>query len=676
MNPGNFHSIEKVFLTVSVPGDADGFAWQKRLGRLWRERLQPALETLLDRYDQTAELIRLDKLELNLETVLPGVSDAELTERILRRIDDALHEHTVLNPDAAERMPLHGRLFDHWLYYLEHGVLPWPAHGKPEDLLLESVLATVAAEARAVERLRQTLGRHPGALDRLVQQHPDPFLQQLVEAWSGQKQQDLPGLRLELEQCWQQALREIPALAAIAGAGGVASLRPGFWKMLLSPLGRALPLPAEPALVQALLHSWLSAAAAPLAGTALRSWLQALPAPAFPRVRPALLAREQGQPAPESTPAGPSVKPAQSAEQTASETATGYPENRDVAADLYPRQEEQQIPRTTLGERQEMTGEKEQQKAMTEKTPGEEPETAVPPVNKDAEQPAPHSETSQYNPTPLLTDRPDDFPPGQAKPSTHPAHRPGQEQESTPPRDTPTLPPATENKETPSAPVDGDKKPLRPDAENRKTYSPDDQPPAPPKTESAPSDAETAPPPGRQGAFEALPPGTVYYIRHAGIVLLHPFLPTLFRTLGLVDQNDFTGPEARQRGVLLLEYLATGATGLPEYELLLPRFLCALPLEDPLDRFVSLSDTEKSECDELLAAAIRHWGALGAATPEGLREGFLQREGKLEKRQTGEWYLVVEQKTIDILLDRLPFGWGMSMVKLPWMPEMLRVEWA
>jgi hypothetical protein len=74
-----------------------------------------------------------------------------------------------------------------------------------------------------------------------------------------------------------------------------------------------------------------------------------------------------------------------------------------------------------------------------------------------------------------------------------------------------------------------------------------------------------------------------------------------------------------------------------------------------------------------MEAAIRHWGALGSASPDGLREGFLQREGKLEKRADG-WRLIVERKTIDVLLDRLP--WGVGMVALPWMgEEVVWVEW-
>ena len=84
------------------------------------------------------------------------------------------------------------------------------------------------------------------------------------------------------------------------------------------------------------------------------------------------------------------------------------------------------------------------------------------------------------------------------------------------------------------------------------------------------------------------------------------------------------------------------------------------------------TDAEKEECENLLQVVLEHWGALGSTTPDGLRQGFLQREGKLEKKSNG-WYLQVEQKTMDMLLSKLP--WNLSMIQFSWMKEVLRVEW-
>ena len=80
-----------------------------------------------------------------------------------------------------------------------------------------------------------------------------------------------------------------------------------------------------------------------------------------------------------------------------------------------------------------------------------------------------------------------------------------------------------------------------------------------------------------------------------------------------------------------------------------------------------------TEADNLLQTVINYWDALKNTSPDGLREGFLQRDGKLIRIDGQGWKLQVEQMAIDVLMTRLP--WGVSMVKLPWMDELLTVEW-
>ena len=162
------------------------------------------------------------------------------------------------------------------------------------------------------------------------------------------------------------------------------------------------------------------------------------------------------------------------------------------------------------------------------------------------------------------------------------------------------------------------------------------------------------------------------FLANAGMVLLHPFLRKFFEKLGLLEGSVFMDFDSQCKAVLLLHFLATGEENIFDYGLVLPKFLCAMPANLPLDHTLKLSVSEKEEGIHLLQAVIDHWGALGSTSPDGLREGFLQREGKLSKEQTG-WKLQVEQKALDVLLDRLP--WNLSMVKLPWMKELLYVEW-
>ncbi len=174
-------------------------------------------------------------------------------------------------------------------------------------------------------------------------------------------------------------------------------------------------------------------------------------------------------------------------------------------------------------------------------------------------------------------------------------------------------------------------------------------------------------------AEEMVPIGSSWYLNAAGLVLLHPFLTHFFKVLGLVEGKDFVDEPARHRAVHLLQYLASGETKMPEYKMILPKFLCNMPFEIPIEREIKLTKEELEESEQMLEAVIKNWGALGESSPDALREGFLQRDGKLEKREGG-WYLMVEQKTIDILLEKLP--WNISIIRLPWREELLKVEWA
>ena len=163
------------------------------------------------------------------------------------------------------------------------------------------------------------------------------------------------------------------------------------------------------------------------------------------------------------------------------------------------------------------------------------------------------------------------------------------------------------------------------------------------------------------------------FIHQAGLVLLHPFLRPYFEAVGLLAGDRFLDADCQQRAIYLLYYLATGQTQPPEYELVLPKLLCGWPLNDPVIS-PELPQAALDEAEQLLQTVINYWDVLKSTSPDGLREGFLQREGKVTRTGEQAWKLQVEQRAIDILLSRLP--WGVSMVKLPWMDELLTVEWA
>ena len=184
-----------------------------------------------------------------------------------------------------------------------------------------------------------------------------------------------------------------------------------------------------------------------------------------------------------------------------------------------------------------------------------------------------------------------------------------------------------------------------------------------------PSPAPAFPP---ASAEVKLPPGTTLHVHNAGLVLLHPFFPRLFQRFELLDAElQFRDPASAQRAVLLLEYLASRQSDLPEYMLALNKLLCGLPLTFPVPRGLELGDDERETLESLLDAVLEQWGALGQTSADGLRGSFLLRPGALQQKDA--WKLVVERKAYDLLLGKLP--WSYSVVRHRWMEGPLFVEW-
>jgi len=174
---------------------------------------------------------------------------------------------------------------------------------------------------------------------------------------------------------------------------------------------------------------------------------------------------------------------------------------------------------------------------------------------------------------------------------------------------------------------------------------------------------------------DAAPEPATWWARDAGLVLLHPYLPTLLRATGCLadEEDDALRPEQIPRAVALLHALATGRDEAFEFELTLAKLLLGLAPDAPLPPGpIAIDAAARAEGDGLLAAAIDHWPALGRTSIDGFRQTFLARDGVLSRRDDG-WHLRIADEPFDLLLGRLP--WGIGLVRLPWMDAPLHVHW-
>lgn len=161
-------------------------------------------------------------------------------------------------------------------------------------------------------------------------------------------------------------------------------------------------------------------------------------------------------------------------------------------------------------------------------------------------------------------------------------------------------------------------------------------------------------------------------VRNAGLVLFHPFINAFFSQFGWINKKGQIMDEYRLKAVQALHYCATGNESFFEGNLLVEKFLCNVPLTTPLPIESLLDDEVKMEANAMLKQLIKHWPALKNTSPDGLREAFIHRDGKLIQKEKN-YKLIVERKAQDVLLEKL--HWNISIIKLPWKKELLFVEW-
>lgn len=162
------------------------------------------------------------------------------------------------------------------------------------------------------------------------------------------------------------------------------------------------------------------------------------------------------------------------------------------------------------------------------------------------------------------------------------------------------------------------------------------------------------------------------YINNAGIVIIWPFLSTLYSKLGYLEGKTFKDDYSLQKAVLILHYIVFGNQQFEESNLILNKILCGATPEFFVDTSIRFNEMEKNIGDQLLIAVTKNWDKLDNTSIVGLRESFLKRDGVIKKAENN-FTLFVEKKPFDLLLKTIP--WNISMIQTSFMDIRLLVEW-
>ena len=612
------HSIRKLEFEVEFNGtESEGLHLQRSLPGLCHNRLIPAIEKALDRYDPANTYLTIDRLEIDAGSVTLDRLERDLPQMLNKALGIYFQELPLTAeltdaPDSAhiQRKTIEQTITAAFIFFLKHGTLPWsfhlPSGSAFEELILNSLKET-EKRGGSLELIKNEvidLLASATARKRLIQQFTPALLETVLALISTEGRNVISDI--------------LPALRrSDAALIDVKRLEQEIWECVFAGIASGSPLTEEYLRRETIaLVKSLGISDASLATLVDPYWSQQSEG------------ADEVQTADSSTSKG----------ERQSHSQTGKKDQAKLLNDT-----------ASLSQRPDGQNEDAQTVVPDEGTMQSSGTT-------DREQLS-HPETGKEEHVKCLTEpigssqQPDDSAEQVKKVVYHKSTKQGLEPSE---REQPDHVMINDQAKSLSAPAGSSRQSERSVAEEKALLHPSA------KAKEPVSQSAIVHPDAKAGIYTGL----------AGLVLMHPFLPQLFRALGIADDDKLLQPD---KAIYLLYFLATGRIDAKEYELVIPKMLCHFPLESVVESNSILAAAEQEEAIALLGAVIRHWEVLKNTGAEGLRETFLKRSGKLSLLDNGEWLLQVESNACDILLEQLP--WGISMIKLPWMPEMLRVEW-
>ena len=160
-----------------------------------------------------------------------------------------------------------------------------------------------------------------------------------------------------------------------------------------------------------------------------------------------------------------------------------------------------------------------------------------------------------------------------------------------------------------------------------------------------------------------------HHIHNAGLIIIHPFIKHFLQNCQLLKDTSIINKEL---AIHALHYVATGKEQQMESMMLFEKMLCGVPIKQPIARDIILPDPIKKQAHTLLQVVLENWTVLHNSSVDLLRHEFLQRPGLLSFKDENP-KIVIERKTQDILLNKLP--WGIGLCKLPWIDKLIFTDW-
>ena len=166
--------------------------------------------------------------------------------------------------------------------------------------------------------------------------------------------------------------------------------------------------------------------------------------------------------------------------------------------------------------------------------------------------------------------------------------------------------------------------------------------------------------------------GKVLKVNAAGLCLLWPFFPSLFRHLGFIQDDGFVTATAQHQAASCLQMLSQIVQDQTEPADAIPMLLSGLTHQEQQPGIEVGSATNKKLLKWLAALPDLLPSTWQRLSPVDIQQWFLQRPGWLAYEQ-GETVIYIEPEPFDVLLNEWP--WPTNMIALPWFERPIKVKW-
>lgn len=220
------HIVQKLIFEIELSSDEDdAFGLQTKISDGYERLLLAALCEIFDKLIGEDEVLRIDKLEINLGEVSPQYLEYDLPEKTRKEMEQALDKllyevrqsphgnaEVRIETPAGETITVQATVeqrtysaLSTLAYLLEYGVLPWTEDRKEKPTLRWLVAQAMEKYPGQLRRVLQQLSHKPYVFRRLALQLPGEQLQYLAAITGSSFSSKLPVFFKQLQQ-WIQAL--------------------------------------------------------------------------------------------------------------------------------------------------------------------------------------------------------------------------------------------------------------------------------------------------------------------------------------------------------------------------------------------------------------------------------------------------------------------------------------